>query len=250
VKIINNTKSLRKIILAIGIIVLIISSVIFIIGAIKYPDVERDITCHVKAQNTTWITLENIEYTNDLEGYFEVEEGSVDFIITSRAWKHSWGMLTIGLFDEITGVYEQENVSEDRFEIKINEFDDVFFYSEEWYLVFDNRNYEQEKNIELHYSLHPMMRDTFNTIALALFICSICIFIIFVVLALSQGENEKRLQYREQFSNISTTKRIKMPIKSNVTCPICSTAFQVNGSNESFHTQCPNCACAFMVKLA
>ncbi len=248
VKVINNTKSIRKIILAFGIIVLIISSVLYIIGAIKYPDVENDITCYVEAENTTWITLENIEYTNDLEGHFEVVEGNVDFIITSRAWSHSWGMLTIGLFDEITGVYKQENVTEDRFDIKINEFDDVLSYSDEWYLVFDNRNYMEDKNIVLHYSLHPTMKDTFNTIALALFIGSVCIFIIFTAFTLGKGKNEEKQEPSEQPSQENKPTKNEKPTIHSVTCPKCGLALQIKGSKEPMQSQCPKCATVFMVK--
>jgi hypothetical protein len=241
--VIKNKKSIRKIILVFGILLLITSSVIFLYGNTQYPDVERNMAFTVEAENTTWITLRNIQYTNDLQGFFEVEEGNLDFIITSQAWSHSWGLIALGLLNQITGIYSLENVSEDHFDLQLNSIDDATYYSEEWYLVFDNRNYTQEKNIELHYSLHPRARDAFNVAALVLFMISLGIFTVLVAFKLGI----RRYEEIDTKSNESPpSKTIPQIIK--VTCPRCGVALQMKGSGDSISSKCSNCNAVFTVK--
>jgi hypothetical protein len=242
--VIKNTKLNRRIILVLGIFFLITSSVIFLRAIIEYPDVERNMNFTVEAENVTWVTLSNIRGTNDLKGSFEVAEGNLDFIIASQEWSHSWGLIILGLGNQITGTYSMQNVSEDHFDLQLNSIDELHFNSEEWYLVFDNRDHTQEKNVNLHYSLHPHTRDAFNVIAFVLFTISICIFIILATFTMGEKKNAEIEFENDENQNIKPSPQI---IK--ITCPQCGIALRMKGSGDMISVKCSNCAAVFTVKV-
>lgn len=196
--IITITKSDQKIILVLGVVMLSVGLILLSTAIVKYPDIEKSMILSVEPENITMIPLSNIEYTTDLKGYFEVEDGSIDFIITSREWQHTWGLIIYGFFHEITGIYKIENVSEDHFNVNLNKPDDILSYSDEWYLVFENSNSTDVRIIELHYSLHPWMRDTLIVSATVFFIGSLCFFIVVSALFLRDRVSENKIHHNEK----------------------------------------------------
>ncbi len=196
--IITISKSGQKIILVLGVVMLSVGLILLSMAIVKYPDIEKSMILSVEPENITMISLSNIEYTTDLEGYFVVEEGSIDFIVTSRAWQHTWGLITYAVFHEITGIYKIENVSEDHFNVSLNKPDDIFSYSDEWYLVFENSNSTDERIIELHYSLHPWMRDTLMGSATVFFIGCLPFFIVFSALFIRDRARENKIHPNEK----------------------------------------------------
>ena len=242
--VIKNTKLNRRIILVLGIFFLITSSVIFLRAIVEYPDVERNMNFTVEAENVTWVTLSNIKGTNDLKGSFEVAEGNLDFIITSQEWRHSWGLIILGFMNQITGTYSMQNVSEDHFDLQLNSIDELQFSSEEWYLVFDNRDHTQEKSVNLHYSLHPQTRDALNVVAFVLFTISICLFIILATFTMGEKKNvDMDLISDEDHPAMLSPQIIK------ITCPKCGVALQMKGSGDSISAKCSNCDAVFTVKV-